>query len=230
MKLGVVIPALDEGTTIGRVIGEVLAHTADRTTRVVVADNGSRDDTSKAAREAGAEVVFTSPRGYGRACLAAIGHLQDWPDVLLFLDGDGSSRPSEIPALLIPLERPGVDLMLGSRPDQSAMTGPQRWGTRLATSLIHSRWGHRFKDMGPFRAIRFSAFRKLGMQDQTWGWTVEMQILALLRGLQIKEVPVSWLPRQGGVSKISGTLSGVARAGGRILWTISRYSLRSRGG
>ena len=109
------------------------------------------------------------------------------------------------------------------------MTFPQRWGTQLAISLIRCRWGYRFQDMGPFRAIRHDAYCKLGMQDQTWGWTVEMQILAVLQGLSILEVPVSWLPRHGGVSKISGTLSGVTRAGGRILWTIAKYSFRSRG-
>ena len=79
--------------------------------------------------------------------------------------------------------------------------------------------------MGPFRAIRLSSYRKLGLRDKTWGWTVEMQILALKRQLEVVEVPVSWLPRQGGVSKISGTVSGVLRAGARILWTIGRHAL-----
>lgn len=228
MNLAVVIPALNEATTVGVVIGKILQHTAAWATRVIVADNGSGDDTVRIARQAGAEVVLATPRGYGLACLRAVEHLSDWPDILLFLDADGSSSAAEIPSLLTPIQLGTTDLVIGCRPDRSAMTLPQYWGTQLAISLIRFRWGHRFQDMGPFRAIRHDSYRQLGMEDRTWGWTVEMQILALLQGLSITEIPVSWLPRQGGVSKISGTLSGVARAGARILWTIGKYSLRSR--
>ncbi len=228
MNLAVIIPALNEAATVGVVVREVLDDTGDWSTRVVVADNGSQDETGRVAREAGAEVVRASPHGYGLACLTALGHLSDWPDILLFLDADGSSRAAEIPSLLSPIRDRAADLVIGCRPDRSAMTLPQRWGTRLAISLIRWRWGYHFQDMGPFRAIRHDAYAMLGMRDRTWGWTVEMQILAVLRGLSILEVPVAWLPRQAGVSKISGTLSGVTRAGGRILWTILRYSLRRR--
>ena len=228
-NLAVVIPALNEAATVGVVVREVLEHTADWFTRVVVADNGSQDETSRIARRAGAEVVLASPRGYGLACLTALDRLSDWPDVLLFLDADGSSHAAEIPSLLIPIRRRAADLVIGFRSDRSTMTMPQRWGTQLAISLIRWRWGYRFQDMGPFRAIRHEAYCKLEMQDRTWGWTIEMQILAVLQGLSILEVPVKWLPRQGGVSKISGTLRGVTRAGGRILWTIFKYSFRSRG-
>ena len=228
MNLAVVIPALNEATTVGVVVTEVLEHTGDWSTRVVVADNGSGDDTARVAHQAGAEVVLATPRGYGLGCLRAVEYLSDWPDVLLFLDADGSSRAAEIPSLLTPIQLRTADLVIGCRPDRSAMTLPQYWGTQLAISLIRFRWGHCFQDMGPFRAIRHDSYRQLGMQDRTWGWTVEMQILAVLQGLSILEVPVSWLPRQGGVSKISETWSGVARAGGRILWTIARYSLRGR--
>jgi len=227
VNLAVVIPALNEATTVGAVVSQVLEHTAGWATRVVVVDNGSGDDTQRVAREAGAEVVPAAPRGYGIACLRAIEYLSDWPDVLLFLDADGSSRAAEIPSLLTPIHLRAADLVIGCRSDRSAMTLPQYWGTRLAISLIHFRWGRRFQDMGPFRAIRQDSYRLLGMRDRTWGWTVEMQILAVLQGLNILEVPVSWLPRQGGTSKISGTVSGVARAGARILWTIARYSFRS---
>ncbi len=228
MNLAVVIPALNEAATVGVVVRKVLEYTAGWSTRVVVADNGSGDDTDRVARQAGAEVVLATPHGYGFACLRAVEHLSDWPDVLLFLDADGSSRTAEIPSLLTPIQHRAADLVIGCRPDRSAMTLPQYWGTQLAISLIRFRWGHRFQDMGPFRAIRHDAYLQLGMQDRTWGWTVEMQILAVLQGLSILEIPVSWLPRQGGVSKISGTWRGVVRAGARILWTIARYSLRGR--
>jgi hypothetical protein len=143
------------------------------------------------------------------------------------MDADGSSRPEEVGALLRPILDEGVELVLGSRPSDSSMTLPQRWGNRLATRLISLRWGHTFNDLGPFRAIRSVSYGRLGMRDRTWGWTVEMQILAVLSGLRIQEVPVSWDERMAGVSKISGTISGVVRAGVKILSTIARLSLRS---
>jgi hypothetical protein len=131
-----------------------------------------------------------------------------------------------MPRLVDPLVKEQADLVLGMRPDSMAMTIPQRWGTKMAVFLVNLRWGVDFLDMGPFRAIRSEAYRRLKMRDKTWGWTIEMQILSVLRGLKYLEVPVSWRERQGGVSKISGTFSGVVRAGMRILWIVFRYSLK----
>lgn len=198
--------------------------------RVMVGDNNSTDGTAAAARASGAEVVRVTRRGYGAACRGAIASLGDWPEVLVFMDADGSSRPEEIPRLLAPVFREGLDLVVGRRPPGCPMTPPQRWGTWLAVEVMALRWGRFYSDIGPFRAIRRTAFEKLGMRDQTWGWTVEMQVMALLQGLRVGEVPVSWEKRLAGVSKISGTALGVARAGARILWTLVRYSLQRRSG
>jgi hypothetical protein len=88
-------------------------------------------------------------------------------------------------------------------------------------------WGARFTDLGPFRAIRFPALLALGMEDQTFGWTIEMQIKAVLAGLRYTEVPVSYR-RRVGVSKITGTVSGTLRASYKILWTIARYGFTTR--
>lgn len=224
LNVGIVIPACNEQESVAQIVRRCLdANSPEDQIRVVVADNESSDETARRAREAGAEVAPASPRGYGHACLAAIERLGGWPDVLVFLDADGSSRPEEIELLLAPIREGRVDLTLGRRPLDSPMTPPQRWGTRLAAFLIHLRWGRRFQDIGPFRAIRADAFHRLAMRDRTWGWTVEMQILAISQGLRIQEVPTSWEKRLAGVSKISGTVSGVVRAGARILWTIGKY-------
>ncbi|MFQ5739124.1 MAG: glycosyltransferase family 2 protein [Acidobacteriota bacterium] len=229
MNIAVVIPAFDEQPAIGTVVRR--CHAAARglgTPRVVVADNGSTDGTGEAAAAAGAEVVVVRPRGYGRACLGAAAHLGQWPSVLVFVDGDGSCRPEEMSRLLQPIRAGEADLVIGCRSSNAALTFPQRWGTWLATRLIGWRWGRHFSDIGPFRAIRLDAYNRLGMRDVTWGWTVEMQILALLKGLRIRQVEVSWDPRLAGFSKISGTVSGVWRAGVKILWTIARYAFRRR--
>jgi glycosyltransferase involved in cell wall biosynthesis len=226
LRIGIIIPALNEELTIAHVVARCLQSTRGwGQVRVVVADNGSTDRTAFLARESGAEVVPVRRRGYGNACLGALEHLGEWPEILVFLDADGSSRPEEIPLLLQPLADRRADLVLGRRPAGAAMTPPQRWGTRLAVWLVNQRWGADYHDMGPFRAIRRQVLAELAMTDRTWGWTIEMQILAWRKRVRFQEVPVSWEPRLGGRSKISGTVSGVLRAGGRILWTVGRYSL-----
>lgn len=231
MKLGIVIPARDETDSIGAVIAACRNSLPSQIPcRIVVADNASSDDTARQAQAAGAEVRFVGRRGYGAACLGAIAHLSSWPDVLVFIDGDGSSRPSQIPLLMEPLVQGVADLVVGRRSSDAPMTLPQRWGTRLAVWGINLRWRSDFHDIGPFRAIRRSALQRLGMRDKTWGWTVEMQVLALMRGIRCIEVDVAWDERLAGTSKISGTVSGVVRAGGRIVWTLLRYGLFSRGG
>lgn len=224
--VAVIIPALNEETTIRGVVKRSIASLDEICDfRILVSDNGSTDRTAKNSADAGAEVVKESNRGYGAACIRAVRHLEDWPDFLVFLDADGSSRPEEIPVLLDSLLAGKADLVIGIRNDDTAMTLPQRWGTKLAVTLVNVRWGTSFQDMGPFRAVRYDSFRKLGMRDKTWGWTIEMQILAVIHGLRCEQIPVSWEMRMGGSSKISGTLSGVVRAGFRILWTVGKYSL-----
>ena len=230
IRLGVIIPAHNEEGSVAGIVGRVLESLPDGFVgRVVVTDNRSTDQTALRAANAGAEVVREEQRGYGAACRAAIANLGTWPQIHLFLDADGSSRPEEMLRLLEPIANDEADLVLGVRPADAPMTPPQRWGSQLAVTLVDWRWRYRYRDMGPFRAIRRESFESLGMRDQTWGWTIEMQILALLTGLQISEVEVSWVRRLSGVSKISGTVVGVSRAGARILWTIARYGLRRRG-
>ena len=229
MKVGIVIPARDEEESVGQVVERCRLLVSGRNEiRVVVCDNGSDDGTRAEAEKAGAKVVYASKCGYGLACLTAIAELGNWPDVLLFLDADGSSRPEEAQDLLAPIQEGRAELVVGWRSSSVHMTSPQRWGTWLATRLIAWRWGHSFQDIGPFRAITRHGYSRLGMKDRTWGWTVEMQVLALMRRLRIQEVPVSWDRRVAGVSKISGTVFGVIRAGARILWTIGCHASRSR--
>jgi glycosyltransferase involved in cell wall biosynthesis len=226
MRIGIVIPAFDEEEAVGQVVGRCKQAVASLgAARIVVCDNDSRDRTASVARQAGAEVVHARPRGYGTACLAAIAHLGSWPDILIFLDADGSSRPEEMERLLEPVLTNQADLVIGVRPRNASMTPPQLWGNRLATQLVARHWGRSFADLGPFRAIRRVSYERLAMSDPTWGWTIEMQILAVLCGLRVQEVSVSWDRRLAGVSKISGTVCGVIRAGTRILWTIARYAV-----
>lgn len=227
--IDVVIPALNEEASLPLVLADL-----PRTVRrVVVADNGSTDGTARVAREGGAEVVVAPRRGYGSACLAGLDHLRRTgpPGIVVFLDADYSDHPDELPGLVAPILAGEADLVIGSRAlghrERGALLPQARAGNLVACLLIRLFYGHRFTDLGPFRAIRWEALERLEMADPNFGWTAEMQVKAVRRGLKCTEVPVSYR-RRTGVSKITGTISGTLRAGYKILWTVARHIGRSQ--
>jgi len=226
----VVIPALDEEASLPLVLADL---PRELVRRVVVADNGSRDGTARVAAEAGATVVAAPRRGYGSACLAGLDHLRRSgpPAIVAFVDADYSDHPDELPLLLSPLLAGRADLVIGSRAlgsrEKGALLPQARAGNVVACLLIRLLYGHRYTDLGPFRAARWEALERLGMSDPDFGWTAEMQVKALAAGLRVAEVPVSYR-RRVGVSKITGTVSGTLRAGYKILWTVLRHSRAAR--
>ena len=195
--------------------------------RAVVVDNGSHDQTAERARQAGAEVISEARRGYGTAVQRGIVHLEaEPPDVLVILDADHADSPELLTELVAPIALGLADLVQSDRTataEPGALTPTQIFGNGLAVWLMHLATGHRYRDMGPFRAIRWSSLQELAMEDPTWGWNVEMQMKAVQAGLRILEIPMPYRKRRIGTSKISGTVIGSARAGYRILATISRY-------
>lgn len=224
MHVLVIIPAFNEARSIGRVVGDIPPHIDE----VVVVNNASTDETERNARAAGATVLREDRQGYGWACLCGIDYARTKnPDVVVFLDGDYSDHPDEMGRLLEPIRRGEVDFVVGSRMtgerEPGAMLPQALVGNRVACTLMRWIWGADFTDLGPFRAIRFADLLALGMRDTTYGWTVEMQIKAVRAGLRCAEVPVSYR-RRIGVSKITGTLAGTAKASAKILWTIARYA------
>jgi glycosyltransferase involved in cell wall biosynthesis len=220
-RVAVVIPALDEEQSLPRVLADL-----PPVGRVVVVDNGSRDQTAARAAEGGATVVSEPRRGYGSACQAGIRRaLLDDPEVIVILDADHSDDATLLPALVAPILEGRADLVLGDRTRLAApgaLLPHQRQGNRLATFLIARVTGHRYRDMGPFRAIRAASLVALALEDPNYGWNVEMQIKAVRQGLRILEIEVPYRPRIG-VSKISGTVRGTARAGAKILWSTWRH-------
>ena len=218
------IPALDEEHALPAVLAAI---PRPPVSEIVVVDNGSTDGTARVARAAGATVVHEPRRGYGAACLAGIAALASRPpDVVVFLDADGSDDPAQIPRLVAPILDRSADLVIGSRvmggAERGALTPVQRFGNRLATTLLRLGFGVRSSDLGPFRAIGWQALRQLGMRDRDYGWTVEMQARAARAGLESAEVAVAGRRRRAGRSKISGTVKGAIGAGAKILWTLAR--------
>ena len=226
MQTWTIIPALNEEQSIGHVLNAI----PEVVNGVIVVDNGSTDDTKKVARARGAHVIDEPRRGYGAACLAGIAALPDDVRIVAFLDADFSDHPEDLGRIIGPILSSNSQLVIGSRTlgehQPGSLLPQQRLGNWLASRLIRWLFGHRYSDLGPMRAIERDALDRLLMADRTYGWTVEMQVKAVIAGLAIEEVPVAYRKRIG-KSKITGTVRGSVKAGWKILWTI--VALRVRG-
>lgn len=224
MKKLVIIPALNEATNIGALVKETFRQPIDG---VIVVDNGSTDDTAQQAIRAGADVIHEPRQGYGYACAAGVAAAAG-ADILIFIDGDFSCLPAEIPRLLQPLDGGQADLVIGSRElghiVPGAMPFHQRFGNWLSAQLMNRLYGLAVTDLGPYRAIRRDLLEALSMGEMTFGWPTEMTVKAARRQARIVEVPVSWLPRRSGQSKISGTVKGTVLAAYYILGVTLRYA------
>jgi glycosyltransferase involved in cell wall biosynthesis len=224
-KIVVIIPVHNEEATIATVIKSLQNYDLHR---IRVIDNDSTDRSKVVATQAGAEVIFEATLGYGQACWRGLQNLPSEIEWILFCDGDGSDDLSCLPEFFTLCDR--YDLILGNRRatavGKAAMTPVQNFGNGLASLLIGLGWGHSYQDLGPLRLIHRSALEAIAMEDRGFGWTVEMQVRAVECQLRICEIPVGYYPRQGGKSKISGTISGSFKAGTIILSTLGNLYLR----
>lgn len=225
--IAVVIPALNEGKNIGPLIRSLPSFVDT----IVVGDNNSTDNTAQEARDYGAIVMHETRRGYGSACLAGLSFLKkDPPAIVIFTDADGSDDPAQMQELIRPLLRRDSQITIASRAtgtaEKGALSPAQRFGNWLATRLIRLFWSARFTDLGPYRAITWTALEYLEMSDPDFGWTVEMQIKAARLDLKVAEIPANYRKRKQGESKVGGSLRGSILAGNKILWWIFREKLR----
>jgi len=230
LKTTVIIPALNEAGNIRQLAHEVRAAAP---VDVIVVDNGSTDSTSQEAKAAGTEVVYEPRRGYGYACAAgaAAAAVKD-SEVLVFMDGDYSFSPADLPLLLAPILENRADMILGSRARghiaPGAMPSHQRFGNWLVSRLMNLLYGLSITDLGPYRAIRRSLLMQLDMREMTYGWPTEMIVKSARRGARIVEVPVSYHNRRFGQSKVSGTVRGTVLAAWYILGVTFRYAWKVR--
>jgi glycosyltransferase involved in cell wall biosynthesis len=243
VRVSVIIPTRNEALSIGHVLADLPTNNVSTTsvatgdlarpylvTEILVIDGNSIDGTVEIAAKMGARVIPEPRRGYGRACLTGIASCSA-PDIVVFLDGDYSDRPAELPLLLAPILDGRADITLGSRLGKQRIPGALPWhqafGNRLAASLIRLLYGLSITDLGPFRAARAEVLRELALEEDTYGWAVEMILKGALQGFLIVEVPVSYYPRIG-KSKISGTVRGTIGAAWFILSRIVSYYFRRR--
>ncbi len=222
-KISIIIPALNEEESIGQVLNDIPGEIVEE---VIVVDNGSNDNTVTVAQRLGANIVLEPLKGYGAACLRGISILKQDTDIVVFLDADYSDYPQDLHTVVKPIISDNAEMVIGSRMSGTREKGallPQAiFGNKLATFLIRLFWGFKYTDLGPFRAIKYKDLLALNMMDKNFGWTVEMQIKALKKGLRIMEVPVRYRKRIG-KSKITGTFSGTVCAGVKIIYTIFKY-------
>lgn len=224
-RIDVIIPAYNESASLPSVLADI---PRDWVREIVVCNNASTDNTAEVARSCGATVLDQPRKGYGSACLKGIEYLRnkpagEQPDIVVFLDGDYSDHPDQLPEIVAPIIEHDYELVIGSRAlgkmERGSMQPQQIFGNWLATNLIRLFYRVEFTDLGPFRAIKFPQLLALNMEDPDFGWTVEMQVRAAKAGLRCTEVPVRYRQRIG-VSKVSGTVRGSFLAGHKILWTI----------
>jgi len=225
-KIVVIIPAVNEEGSIGKVVDELPKNIVSD---ILVCNNGSTDETERVAKEAGAIVLNESRPGYGWACLKGMEYaaqMEVLPDIIVFIDGDYSDYPNELPLVVAPILDQNIDLVIGSRAlgakEKGSMTFPQRFGNWLATRLMRVFYGVRYSDLGPFRAIKYDQLVKLKMADKTYGWTIEMQLKAAKQKMTHCEVAVNYKKRIG-TSKVSGTIKGTLMAGYKIIFAIFKY-------
>jgi glycosyltransferase involved in cell wall biosynthesis len=227
LQVSVVIPALNEAESIASVVRDM---PWGLIRECIVVDNGSTDATAAEAAAAGAKVVAAPQRGYGRACAAGAAAANG--EILVFMDGDGSDVPSEMGQLLAPIIAGECDFVIGSRMrgrrEPGSMLFSQIFAGWLAGIFLRLLYRVSYTDMGPFRAITREALSRLQMREQTYGWNLEMQMRAAQLKLRIREIPVSYRNRAGGVSKVAGSFSGSIRAAVRITQTLFRVAATSK--
>jgi glycosyltransferase involved in cell wall biosynthesis len=225
--VSVIIPCLDEAAAIGSLVRGLLAVGIDE---ALVVDGGSSDGTPEVAAAAGARVIVEPRRGYGRACAAGVAAARDDATVLVFIDGDGSDDPASAPSIIGPVMEGQADFCLASRlsagREAGSMATSQVLAGRLAGFLMRARYGVRYTDMAPFRAIRRDRLEPLGMIETTYGWNLEMQMRAAACGLMIREIPVRCQRRAGGRSKVSGDWRAVAPVALNLASTFLRIATR----
>jgi glycosyltransferase involved in cell wall biosynthesis len=225
--IAVIIPALNEAGNIRSLVEEVRSLA---TVEVIVVDNGSTDATADEAAAGGALVVSEPRRGYGYACAAGVAVAG--ADLLVFLDGDYSFLPADLPVLLAPMLDGSADMVLGSRlrggMEAGAMPPHQHFGNWLVAQLMRRLYRLPITDLGPYRVIRSDLLARLHMREMTYGWPTEMIVKAARLGARIAEVPVRYHNRRAGQSKVSGTVRGTLLAAWFILGVTLRYAWGGR--
>jgi glycosyltransferase involved in cell wall biosynthesis len=201
-RVTVVLPCLNEADSLPGVLTAL-----PDGYRALVVDNNSTDDTAVVARAHGADVVAEAQPGYGAAVHAGI--VAASTELVAVLDGDGSLDPGELPPLVAEIDR-GADMAIGRRRPVPGLSWP--WHARLGTAAVcwrlRTRHGLPVHDIAPMRVARRDAVLALGVNDRRSGYPLELLVRAAAANWRVVERDVTYGPRTGGKSKVSGSLRG----------------------
>jgi glycosyltransferase involved in cell wall biosynthesis len=201
-RVTVVLPCFNEADCLPTVLAAI-----PQGYRALVVDNNSTDGTAEVARRHGADVVFAERPGYGSAVHAGVFAVQT--DVVAVLDGDGSMDPGELPPLVADVEA-GADMAVGRRRPVPGLRWP--WHARLGTAAVcwrlRTRHGLPVHDIAPMRVARRDAILALGVDDRRSGYPLELLVRAAAADWRVVERDVTYGPRVGGRSKVSGSVRG----------------------
>jgi glycosyltransferase involved in cell wall biosynthesis len=201
-RVTVVLPCLNEADSLPGVLTAL-----PDGYRALVVDNNSTDDTAVVARAHGADVVAEAQPGYGAAVHAGI--VAASTELVAVLDGDGSMDPGELPPLVAEIDR-GADMAIGRRRPVPGLSWP--WHARLGTAAVcwrlRTRHGLPVHDIAPMRVARRDAVLALGVNDRRSGYPLELLVRAAAASWRVVERDVTYGPRTGGKSKVSGSLRG----------------------
>jgi len=202
----VILPVLNERDAIPWVLERMPAGYSP-----IVVDNGSADGSGALAASLGARVLVEPVPGFGAACFAGLTAADS--DVVCFMDCDASFDPRELPRVAAPVLAGDAQLLLGARRPVARGAWPlhARAANRVLALELRRRTKVPLRDLGPMRAAPRQALLDLGMRDRRFGWPLEMVLRASAAGWTIREVDVSYHPRDG-TSKVTGTVRGTVRA------------------
>jgi hypothetical protein len=221
-SFGVVIPCRGERRNLAEALPRWLDTPVEM---IIVADTPTGDGTGELCRmDLRVRYLPVHERGYGAAVQAGLEKLRDEVEFAVVCDADHPTGPRQVEALLAPFADPDVGLVSGDRGKTAHLTPAQKSGNALACALIALGWGRRFRDLGPFRALRFTHWPRGMLRDKGFGWNVEMSVRALELGMECVEVDLPAAERPHGENQITGTFRGVVGAGWGILSKL--YALR----
>ncbi|WP_135534396.1 S-layer glycoprotein N-glycosyltransferase AglJ [Halostella pelagica] len=190
----VLIPTLNEAATIGEVIDGFRDQGLDT---ILVIDGDSSDGTREIAEEHGARVVTQSGSGKGQAIQEALSYIDS--EYVLMLDGDGTYRPEDAPTMLEPLLAGDAEHVIGNRfadMEEGAMTSLNQFGNGIIDRAFHYIHGKEQYDiLSGYRAFTHESVDRLRLNSEGFGIETELAVECVKNGVEITEVPISYLAR-----------------------------------
>ena len=223
LEISVVMPCLNEAETLGICIekAQTTLDTLGLVGEVVIADNGSTDNSVAIAEDFGAHVVHQQTRGYGAAYLAGFAAAQG--QYIIMGDSDDTYDFTDLERFITPLQN-GYDLVIGNRFKGEILPGAMPWpnryiGNPILSGMLRILFGTYISDSHcGMRSFTAEAYKRMDLKTTGMEFASEMVIKAVQSDLKILEIPITYHPR-GGESKLNAI---------RDAWRHIRFMLKHK--